>query len=342
MPVAIDTQNTTNCLPINKRHRRNRRTQALRSLCQETLLTAKDFVAPLFVIEGEKRREEIEGFPGVARFTIDLLLKEIEELVSKGITAIDLFPVLSAEVKDSIGSVALDQNMILFKAIQAVRSAFPDLCIMVDVALDPYTSHGHDGIIDSNGYVLNDPTVEQLVKLSILSAQAGADIIAPSDMMDGRVRFIRKGLDEAGFIDVGILAYSAKYASSFYGPFRNAVKSSHLKGDKKSYQMDPANRKEALLEAQSDIEEGADMLLVKPALAYLDILYAIKESSPIPVGAYHVSGEYAMVKAAGEQGMINADAVMYESLLSIKRAGADFILTYAAKEIADYISQMES
>lgn len=323
---------------IPRRLRRNRKTAAIRSLCEETQLRAQDLVAPLFVIEGVNLEEEIQSFPGVKRYTIDKLLDEISSLVDKGIKAIDLFPVLPANIKDIVGSQSCNPDMILFKAISAVKKAFPNLCVMVDVALDPYTSHGHDGILDNNGYVINDETVTHLAKLSKLAAQAGADIIAPSDMMDGRVAHIRSILDSSGFVNVGILSYAAKYASAFYGPFREAVKSSHLQGDKKSYQMNPANRKEAVLEAQSDVAEGADMLLVKPALPYLDVLMEIKSQVNVPVAAYHVSGEYCMIKAAEAAGMLDGSAVMYESLLSIKRAGADFILTYAASEIIDYMN----
>ncbi len=321
-------------LDILKRPRRNRLTASMRSLVQETRLHPNHLVAPLFVLDGHCPKQPIESMPGVFRLNIDDLLLEAEALLEAGVNAVDLFPVISPDLKDSMGSVSVQENNLLFRAVRALKERFPELCVMVDAALDPYTDHGHDGLIDASGQVINDATILSLVKMSVLAAEAGADVIAPSDMMDGRVRYIREGLDLAGFIDVGILSYAAKYASAFYGPFREALASAPKFGDKKGYQMNPANAREALLEAALDEQEGADMLLIKPALAYLDIVSKVRASTNLPLGAYHVSGEYAMVKAAALRGWIDGERVMMESLLSIKRAGADFILTYAALEIA--------
>jgi porphobilinogen synthase len=271
--------------------------------------------------------------PGIYRYPLCHLLKEVESLVALGIPAVDLFTVVPSELKDPLGTEALNEKNLLCRAVRLIKSAFPELCVMVDVALDPFTDHGHDGVVDAAGQILNDETVQQLVGMSTLAAAAGADVIAPSDMMDGRVAAIRTGLDENGFQDCSILAYSAKYASAFYGPFRDALGSAPKFGDKKSYQLQSANVREALLEAELDVQEGADMLLVKPALAYLDIIYRLKETSNLPVGAYHVSGEYAMLLAAAEKGWIDADRALAESLIAIKRAGADFIFTYAAHRV---------
>lgn len=333
LPTLLRDESTQSLnLPI--RPRRNRKSPAVRALLQETRLHPSDFIAPLFVQEGTKQQTLISSMPGVFRFSIDLLLKEISQLVAVGIQAIDLFPVVPKEKKDSSGSEALREDNLICRAIRAVKKEFPSLCVMADVALDPYTDHGHDGLVDVEGYVLNDESVRVLGNMSLLLADAGVDVIAPSDMMDGRVGYIRALLDKEEHTDVSILAYAAKYASSFYGPFREALSSSPQFGDKQGYQLNPANKREAILESLLDVAEGADMLLVKPALAYLDVIAAIRENTQLPVGGYHVSGEYAMVKAAAERGWIDGDRVMMECLLSIKRAGADFIFTYAAKEMA--------
>ena len=324
-------------LPI--RLRRNRKSPAMRNLLQETRLHPADFVAPLFVLDGHKKKQAINSMPDVYRFSIDLLLREVEELLKFGIQAVDLFMVVSPDKKDPLGSEALREDNLLVRTIRALKLEFPHLCVMTDIALDPFTDHGHDGLINETGEVLNDATLKVLGKMSLLAAQAGVDVVAPSDMMDGRIGYIRKILDQQGFFDVSILAYAAKYASAFYGPFREALSSSPKIGDKKGYQLNPANKREAFLECQLDEREAADMLLIKPALPYLDILAKVKETTHLPVGAYHVSGEYAMVKAASQNGWIDGERVMQESLLSIKRAGADFIFTYAAKEVAKRLKE---
>lgn len=329
----------SNTLDLPVRLRRNRKSPAIRALLQETRLHPSDFVSPLFILEGSKVKQEIVSMPGVFRYSIDLLLKEVEESLKLGIQAVDLFIVIDPDKKDPLGTEALRENNLLFRSIQVLKAEFPQLCVMADIALDPFTDHGHDGLVNRQGEVLNDATLKVLGQMATLTAQAGVDIVAPSDMMDGRVGYIRSVLDKSGFSDVGILAYAAKYASAFYGPFRDALHSAPKFGDKKAYQMNPANKREAILESQLDEQEAADMLLIKPALAYLDVIAKVKENTHLPVGAYHVSGEYAMVKAAAIQGWIDGDCVMHECLLSIKRAGADFILTYAAKEMAKKIRE---
>lgn len=332
----IHTNEENITLPI--RLRRNRKSNAIRALLQETRLHPSDFVSPLFVLEGHNTQQEIASMPGVSRLSIDRLLHEAEELMSFGVQAVDLFTVIPHEKKNPMGSEALKENNLLVRSITALKAEFPQLCIMADIALDPFTDHGHDGLVNSEGEILNDATLQVLGQLSVLAAEAGADVVAPSDMMDGRVRYIRSALDQAGFENVSILAYAAKYASAFYGPFRDALSSTPKFGDKKSYQLNPANKREALLECYLDEKEAADMLLIKPALPYLDIISKAKENTYLPIGAYHVSGEYAMVKAAAQNGWIDGERVMNECLLSIKRAGADFILTYAAKEMARLIA----
>lgn len=314
-----------------QRPRRLRRSESLRLLAEETHLLPHHLVSALFVVEGKNKVEPIASLPGVARLSQDNLLKEIESLAKLGVRAIDLFAYIPKERKDRHGSESLREDNLLYQTVKAVKKEFPEICLMADVALDPYTDHGHDGIINANGIVVNDETVDALCKMSLKLAEAGADVIAPSDMMDGRVKAIRTTLDAEGFSDVAILSYAAKYASSLYGPFRDALHSAPQFGDKKSYQMNPANSREALREAKLDEEEGADILLVKPALSYLDIISKIKAQTTLPVAAYHVSGEYAMVMAAQEKGWLNAEKVFKEQFLSIRRAGADFILTYAAK-----------
>lgn len=322
-------------IELPRRLRRNRKSSAIRELIQENTLRSSQFVAPLFVVEGNSERQIIPSLPGVHRLSLDFLMKEVEELYNVGIRAVDLFAYIPEEKKDRYGSEALNRNNLLAKAIASIKKAVPDMCVMADIALDPYTDHGHDGIMNDDGIIENDSTIDLLAEMSLLAADAGVDIIAPSDMMDGRVKYIRSKLDEAGHENVGILAYSAKFASSFYGPFRQALGSAPKIGDKKSYQLNPANSREALLECLLDESEGADMLLVKPALAYIDIVAKLREQTLLPIGAYHVSGEYAMVMAAFEKGWLDADAVFYESFMGIRRAGADFIFTYAAKRMAE-------
>lgn len=321
--------------PIIQRPRRNRKSPAIRALIQETKLFPQSLIAPLFVVDGTQQKQPIHSMPGVFRFSIDLLVKEVIALYRLGIRAVDLFAAIDPAQKDPTGSEAIRADNLIQRTVRALKKEIPEMCVMVDIALDPFTNHGHDGVIDETGYVLNDATLEQLGKMSVMAAEAGADIVAPSDMMDGRVAYIRYALDQAGHINVGILAYAAKYASAFYGPFRDALNSAPKFGDKKNYQMHPANRREALREIALDECEGADMLLIKPALAYLDVICEAKKQTTLPLGAYHVSGEYSMVMAAAEKGWLDGDRVMAECLLSIKRAGADFILTYAARRIAE-------
>ena len=325
-------------LPI--RLRRNRKSEAIRNMVRETQLTPHDFVVPLFVIEGEKQRISIDSMPGVDRWSIDLALQEAKELSARGVQSIALFPVIDPEKKTADGKEAWNPNGLLAKAIREIKFALPELCVMADIALDPFTSHGHDGLANKKGDIINDQTVECLIAMALMQARAGVDFVAPSDMMDGRVGAIRKALDEEGFEGVGIVAYSAKYASALYGPFRDALKVRLGFGDKKTYQMDPANRKEALFEAALDEEEGADILMVKPATLYLDVIAKLREQTKRPVAAYHVSGEYAMVMAAHQAGWLDAGTVFYETLLSIKRAGADLIFSYAVKQVLDQMGSL--
>ena len=323
------------------RPRRLRRDAFTRNLVREHRLHPHDFIYPVFVCEGEKRREDVASMPGVARLSLDGLLPVAEQCVALGIPYLALFPVIDAGKKDAAGSEAANPEGLIPKVVQALKQRFPQLGIMTDVALDPYTSHGQDGIPDASGYLMNDATLAQLQKQALCQAQAGVDMVAPSDMMDGRIGAIRQALDAQGLIDTRIMAYSAKYASSFYGPFREAVGSSASlgKGDKKTYQMDPANSDEALREVALDIEEGADMVMVKPGLPYLDIVRRVKDEFRVPTFAYQVSGEYAMLKAAALNGWLDHDAVMMESLLAFKRAGADGVLTYFALDAARLIRQ---
>jgi porphobilinogen synthase len=319
---------------ITSRPRRLRRTAGLRRMVQENQLTVNDLIYPLFVMEGEQQKIEIPSMPDCFRYSLDLLLAEITEIATLGINAIALFPVVPEKLKDASGTESYNPNGLVQRTVKAIKKAVPQMLVITDVALDPFSIYGHDGIVDDQGKILNDPTVEVLVKQALSQAEAGADIVAPSDMMDGRIGAIRQGLDAGGYFDVGILAYSAKYASAYYGPFRDALDSAPKFGDKKTYQMDAANSREALKEVALDIAEGADMVMVKPALAYLDIIYQVKAATNLPVVAYNVSGEYAMIKAAAQQGWIDEKAVMLETLLSMKRAGADLILTYFAKQVA--------
>lgn len=322
-------------LPI--RLRRNRKSAAVRAILQETHLVPAQLVAPLFVVEGSKQRQAIPSMPDVFRLSIDLLLKEVAELYQLGIRAVDIFAYVPEEKKNAHASEAIRPGNLLQQALYALKNELPEMCLMADIALDPYTDHGHDGLMNDKGDVDNDMTLEMLATMSLIAAEAGADVIAPSDMMDGRIAYIRRALDKNGFQDVSILSYAAKYASAFYGPFRQALDSAPKVGDKKSYQLNPANSQEALRESLLDVTEGADMLLVKPALPYLDIIAKVKAHTLLPLGAYHVSGEYAMLMAAANNGWIDRDRALTESLLSIRRAGADFILTYGAKLMAQLL-----
>lgn len=322
------------------RMRRMRRDDFSRRLMRETQLSADDFIYPMFILEGTNQREAVPSMPGIERVSIDLLLKEAEECIKLGIPAIALFPVVPQEKKSDDAAEAYNPDGLAQRAVRELKKNFPELGVMTDVALDPFTSHGQDGLIDDTGYVLNDETVEVLIKQAVSHAQAGADMVGPSDMMDGRIGEIRYALEDEGHIHTRIIAYSAKYASSFYGPFRDAVGSSANLGggNKYSYQMDPANSDEALREVALDIEEGADMVMVKPGMPYLDIVRRIKDEFGVPTYAYHVSGEYAMLKAAAQNGWLDEKACVLEALLCFKRAGADGILTYYAKDAARWLN----
>lgn len=321
------------------RLRRMRSAPFSRRLMAETNLSVDDLIYPLFILEGSNRREVIHSMPGIERLSIDLLLKEAQELVRLNIPAIALFPVIEESKKSLLAEEAYSADGLVQRAIRELKKTFPDLGVITDVALDPYTSHGQDGVIDSKSYVLNDVTTDILVKQALSHAEAGADIVAPSDMMDGRIGAIRQALESHGFANTKILAYSAKYASSFYGPFREAVGSGHLlgKADKFQYQMDPRNVDEALHEVALDLQEGADIVMIKPGMPYLDVVRQTKELFHVPTFVYQVSGEYAMLKAAAQLGWLEEKAVVLESLFSIKRAGADAILTYYAKQVAEWL-----
>lgn len=323
------------------RMRRTRSQAFSRRLVQETVLTAGDLIYPVFVLDGEGRREPVPSMPGIERLSIDLLLKEAEEALELGIPAIALFPVTPQGRKSPDGAEAWNPDGIAQRAVRALKERLPELGVITDVALDPFTSHGQDGVLDENGYILNDETVEALVKQALSHAEAGVDVVAPSDMMDGRIGAIRKALEANGFRNTQILAYSAKYASSFYGPFRDAVGSAANlgRGGKHTYQMDPANSDEALREVALDLAEGADMVMVKPGLPYLDIIRRVKDEFGAPTFAYHVSGEYAMLMAAIQNGWLDERGCILEALLSIKRAGADGILTYFAKRVAKWLRE---
>lgn len=303
----------------------------------ETILTPNDFIVPLFIDEGENVQTEIASMPNYYRRSIDLTVKEVKELWSMGIKSVLLFIKCKDELKDNTGKEAWNKHGLMQRSIKAIKDAVPEIYVMTDVALDPYSSYGHDGIVE-NGEIVNDPTVEALVKMSISHAETGADMVAPSDMMDGRIGAIREGLEQNNFTKVGIMAYSAKYASCFYGPFRDALDSAPGFGDKKTYQMDYANRNEAIKEAMMDVEEGADIVMVKPGLSYLDIVREVKNNVDVPVSVYNISGEYAMIKAAAKMGWINEDKAILETLTSFKRAGADLIATYFAKEAVKLLS----
>jgi porphobilinogen synthase len=316
------------------RLRRNRRTDWSRRLIAEQRLSANDFIWPMFIIEGEKRRMAVDAMPGVERLTIDLAVGAAEQAARLGIPAVALFPYTDQSLRDATGGEALNPKNLVCRAVAAIKKAVPEIGVMCDVALDPYTSHGHDGLM-RNGEIVNDETIDVLVKQALVQADAGCDIVAPSDMMDGRIGAVRQALESNGLTHIQIMAYSAKYASGFYGPFRQAVGSGGmLKGDKRSYQMDPANGDEALREAELDVAEGADMIMVKPGLPYLDVLWRIRDKLKVPTFAYQVSGEYAMIMAACANGWLDADTVILESLVAFKRAGASGILTYFALDIA--------
>jgi len=319
---------------IPSRPRRNRRSAALRDLVRETILTPADFILPLFFTEGEKT--EVASMPDIYRHTLDSLLFEVEKAMELGIKAFDIFPVIEDARKDTHATLSTDPELAYLKCLRAVKERFPEAVVMTDVAMDPYSSDGHDGLV-INGQIVNDETLPILAAMAVAQAQAGADLIGPSDMMDGRVGVIREALDEAGYSEVGILSYTAKYASGYYGPFRDALDSAPKFGDKKTYQMDPANRREAQREAALDEAEGADILMVKPALAYLDVIADLSAISELPIACYNVSGEYSMVHAAAQRGWLDADRIMEENLTAMKRAGASIILTYHAIQMAEVL-----
>src|SRR5690606_27490368 len=314
------------------RPRRNRKSAVIREMVQETRLTAANLIFPLFVIEGNGVKSEVTSMPGIYRYSIDNLLREVEACMKMGLKAFDLFPNIDDSLKDKYASESIREGSLYLRAIAEVKKHFPEACVITDLAMDPYSSDGHDGIVE-NGEILNDETLEVLGKMALAHAQAGADIVAPSDMMDGRIGYIRNVLDDNGFASVSLMSYTAKYASAFYGPFRDALNSAPKHGDKKTYQMDPANQREALLEATLDAREGADFLMVKPALAYLDIIKSLSYAFELPIAAYNVSGEYAMIKASVRNGWLDEQRATMEVLTGIRRAGATAILTYHAKEV---------
>ena len=319
-----------------RRPRRNRKSEAVRNLVEETSLSVKDLIFPMFLVDGVNKRVAIDSMPNIYRYSVDTILGEIESCLKLGIQSFDVFPAYPDTLKDKIASESYNPETFYLKALREIKKEFPEVCLMSDVAMDPYSSDGHDGLV-KDGKILNDETLEILARMSLAQAYAGVDIIGPSDMMDGRVGYIRELLDENGFTDTSIMSYTAKYASAFYGPFRDALDSAPKFGDKKTYQMNPANSQEALIEGDLDTEEGADFLMVKPALSYLDIIKLLKDNFPLPIAAYNVSGEYSMIKASAEKGWIDHDRAMLEVLLSIKRAGAKVILTYFAKEYASLV-----
>ncbi len=322
---------------LQRRNRILRQSPAIRSLISETILTPNDFIVPLFIVEGENQREEISSMSNYFRMSIDETVKEVKELWSMGLQCVLLFVKSKDELKDNKGTEALNANGLMQRSIKAIKEACPEMVVMTDVALDPYSSYGHDGIVENNE-IVNDATVEVLAKMSVSHAEAGADFVAPSDMMDGRIGAIRKALEENNFTKTGIMAYSAKYASCFYGPFRDALDSAPGFGDKKTYQMDYSNRIEAVKEAIMDVKEGADIVMVKPALSYMDVIREVKDAVNVPVSCYNISGEYAMIKAAAKMGWIDENKAIIETLTSMKRAGADLIATYFAKDAVRLIS----
>ncbi len=335
-PIARDVvREAPTALSLQQRPRRNRKAEWSRRLVRESVLTVDDLIWPLFLMDGTARRERVGSMPGVERLTVDEAVREAERAARLAIPAISLFPNTEPSLRDAQGSEALNRHNLVCRAVRAIKSAVPEIGIITDVALDPYTSHGHDGLLE-NGIVLNDETVAALAEQSLVQAEAGADVIAPSDMMDARVGAIREALDRSGFGEVQIMAYAAKYASAFYGPFRDAVgTSATLVGDKRTYQMDPRNSAEALREVALDLDEGADMVMIKPGLPYLDIICRVKETFQVPTFAYQVSGEYAMIEAAAANGWLDGERAMMESLTAFKRAGADGVFTYFAPRVAE-------
>jgi porphobilinogen synthase len=325
-------------MQLTHRNRRLRLTENMRSMVRENHINASDFIVPLFIVEGSNIKEEIPSMPNYYRFSLDLITSEIEEIVDLGLKSVLIFVKVPNELKDNKGAEALNPNGLMQRSIRKIKSIAPQLILMTDVALDPYSSEGHDGIVDQ-GQIINDETVEVLAQMSVSHAQAGADIVAPSDMMDGRVAAIRQQLDNNGFINTGIMSYSAKYASAFYGPFRDALDSAPGFGDKKTYQMDYCNRKEAIKEVFQDIEEGADIVMVKPGMPYLDVIRDIANVVNVPISAYQVSGEYAMIKAASANGWLNEKDVAIESIMAFKRAGASLIASYYAKDVARWLQE---
>ena len=322
--------------PLN-RNRRLRVNETLRSLIRETIITPNDFLVPLFVIEGQNKKEEIQSMPNYFKMSIDVLLKEVETLYSLGLKSVLLFAQVNQELKDNYGSEAINKNGLMQRAIKSIKDKYPSLLVMSDVALDPYSSNGHDGVVE-NGLIVNDITNDVLSKMSLTHIEAGADFVAPSDMMDGRVKVIRTLFEKEGYHNAGIMSYSAKYASCFYGPFRDALDSKPGFGDKKTYQMDIGNRNEAINEVKLDIQEGADIVMIKPGISYLDIIRDIKNNFNIPISAYQVSGEYAMIKSAAKNGWLNEDQAILETSIAFKRAGANFIASYFAKDVVKLIS----
>lgn len=317
-----------------QRPRRNRKSAVIRDMIQENRLSPSNLIFPLFIVEGENQKTEVASMPGIYRYSIDMLLKEVESCMNLGLKAFDLFPSVEESLKDKFATESYREGSLYLRAIEAVKTNFPEACVITDVAMDPYNSDGHDGIVE-DGEILNDETLVVLGKMALAHAKAGADIIAPSDMMDGRIGYIRQILDENGFTHVSLMSYTAKYASAFYGPFRDALGSAPKKGDKKTYQMNFANAKEALIEAQLDYQEGADFLMVKPGLPYLDIVKSLADNFDLPIAVYNVSGEYAMVKAAIQNGWLEEERAIMETLMSFRRAGATAILTYHAKEVLE-------
>jgi porphobilinogen synthase len=326
---------------INNRPRRNRKTDAVRRLVRENTVTTNDLIAPLFVIEGENQKIEIASMPGCYRLSIDNLIQEVKELYGLGIQCVSLFPAVDESLKTKDASESYNPDGLNQRAVRAVKAAVPEVAIMTDIALDPYSSDGHDGLVSDSGEILNDETLVVLQKMAVCQAEAGADIVGPSDMMDGRVGAIRVALDEAGYKSVSIMSYTAKYASAFYGPFRDALDSAPKSGDKKTYQMDFANKREAVRELMLDEAESADFVMVKPGLAYLDVIAEVRAYTSLPVAVYNVSGEYAMVKAAAQNGWLDGEKIMVEMLYAFKRAGADVILTYFAREFAELMQKQK-
>lgn len=317
-----------------QRPRRNRKSAAIRDMVQENHLSASNLIFPLFIVDGQAQKTEVKSMPGIYRYSIDNLLREVESCMNLGLRAFDLFPNIEDSLKDKYATVSYKKGNLYLRAIEEVKKNFPEACVVTDVAMDPYSSDGHDGIVE-NGEIMNDESLDVLGKMALAHAESGADIIAPSDMMDGRIGYIRALLDENGFTNVSLMSYTAKYASAFYGPFRDALNSAPKAGDKKTYQMNPANSREALIEAQLDAEEGADFLMVKPGLPYLDIVKLLSDNFDLPIAAYNVSGEYAMLKAAIANGWLDEERSIMETLLGFKRAGATAILTYHAKEVLE-------